>query len=268
MKDFPLKQIQDGKVLIVGNQFPEVFKLSMRNDVYLCKYREAVTVVATLLENITGAENYEFFTFNDNEEVVSQAINFPLNKGATVKFNLTMANNTILSLDDGSSIIPIPVLSGNAEVADVITGKTFYSDSLIRLTGTLETLPYSSQLSDSHNKSLTDITSCRTASFLSGVVQNSLSLSIAPLNGKQKTLIIHAFVISNSNSGWEIHYDGVNQTTFTSFSPVADGNGFYCGDIRSVIIPVAEGTHLIEFLNSSGTTIVIGSTISYELIQI
>ena len=101
-----LSNIQSGSVLIIKNSQPNKFKLDKLDDVYLCKYKELVTIIATALSTILGSEGYEFRTDDNSGTINTQAINSPMNKGDTVQFSLVMTNHTLLFLDGGPSINP------------------------------------------------------------------------------------------------------------------------------------------------------------------
>lgn len=107
MQPFSLKQIQNGSLLIVENQYPTVFSLSLPDGVYLNPYGSSIMVVATALVAITGTEGYEFKTVDSNDALSIISINTALSIGQTVTFNLAAINyHTMLYLDISSGIVP------------------------------------------------------------------------------------------------------------------------------------------------------------------
>ena len=59
MINFPVKQIQDGVILVVRNLVPTKMKLSKADGVYLCQLNEKVTITITSLVTENGAD-YEY----------------------------------------------------------------------------------------------------------------------------------------------------------------------------------------------------------------
>jgi len=58
MNKLPLKIIVDGKVLVINNDVPDVFKINIADGVYTAAYGEVVTITITVLTEDNGDYQY------------------------------------------------------------------------------------------------------------------------------------------------------------------------------------------------------------------
>jgi hypothetical protein len=108
MKNYSIRQIQDGVLLIIKNIYPEDIILDKKDGVYLCSYGEPILITATALKDLmsthlqfqTQDEALDGFTEHLGTEIIGIGNVYNMLEGETTVMSFGIYNNTILTINN------------------------------------------------------------------------------------------------------------------------------------------------------------------------